>query len=200
MVHLLPTIPAVSNHNIQGSGSEGGFSLIEMMLVVCVISILAAMVIPQIGSVRPQMQGDGVMRVVMGELNAAREMAIAQRRAMRVGFVGTNRLQIVREEIGGQTTVVRDVYFEAGVQYGQAAGATDTPDAYGNNSVTYFNNAAQVKFNTEGSLVDETNAPVNGTVFLMIPNQTLSFRAVTVQGAIGRVRGYKWLGTQWRRA
>jgi prepilin-type N-terminal cleavage/methylation domain-containing protein len=200
MVHLLPTIPAVSNHNVPAGGTARGFSLIEMMLVVCVISILAAMVIPQIGAVRPQFQGDGVMRVVMGELNAAREMAIAQRRAMRLGFVGTNRLQIVREEIGGQTTVVRDVYFEAGVHYGLAAGAGDTPDGYGNSSATYFNGAAQVKFNTEGSLVDEANAPVNGTVFLMIPNQPLSFRAVTIQGAIGRVRGFKWIGTQWRRA
>jgi prepilin-type N-terminal cleavage/methylation domain-containing protein len=189
----------VNDHNTRIS-AERGFSLIEMMLVVCVMAILAAMAIPQIGSVRPAMLGDGAMRVVMGELNAAREMAIAQRRAMRLTFIGTNRLQIVREEVGGQTTVVRDVYFESGVQYGLAAGAGDTPDGYGNGSATYFNGAALVKFNTEGSLVDEQNAPVNGTVFLMIPSQTLSFRAVTVQGAIGRVRGYQWLGSQWRRA
>src|ERR1044072_4425280 len=101
MVCLLPPVHTVSHHHHRTNRAERGFRLIEMMLVVCVMGLLAAMAIPQIWSVRPAMQGDRVMRVVMGEMNTAREMAIAQRRAMRLSFVGTNRLQIVREEIGG---------------------------------------------------------------------------------------------------
>jgi hypothetical protein len=34
-------------------------------------------------------------------------------------------------------------------------------------------------------------------VFLAIPNAGFSSRAVTVLGATGRVRGYRWIGNQW---
>ena len=114
--------------------SVSGFTLIEMMLVVCVMGILAAMAIFQIGSVRPGMLGDGAMRIVMAELNGAREMAIAQRRYMEISFVGTNRLQVIRHDLPNGTTMVRDVAFESGIQYGLIAGIGDTPDAFGNGS------------------------------------------------------------------
>ena len=95
---------------------------------------------------------------------------------------------------------MRNVAFESGVQYGVNAALADTPDAFGKLSATSFGGAATIRFNTEGALVTAGGAPVNGTVFLTIPGQTLSYRAVTVQGSTGRVRGYKWIGTQWRRA
>jgi hypothetical protein len=48
-------------------------------------------------------------------------------------------------------------------------------------------------FNTDGTLIDTNGSPVNGSIFLSIFNQTGSTRAVTVLGATGRVRGYKWV-------
>jgi prepilin-type N-terminal cleavage/methylation domain-containing protein len=180
--------------------SERGFTLIEMMLVVCVMGIIAAMATFQIGSVRPGMQGDGAMRVVMGELNTAREMAIAQRRLMEIQFVGTNRLQIIRHNLPNGTTILRDVAFESGVQYSLIPNITDTPDAFGNGTATDFGAAPGIMFNTDGSLIDNGGAPVNGTVFVSIPSMSLSFRAITIMGSTGRVRGYKWTGSQWRRA
>lgn len=180
--------------------SVSGFTLIEMMLVVCVMGIIAAMATFQIGAVRPGMQGDGAMRTVMAELNGAREMAIAQRRLMEISFVGTNRIQVIRHDLPNGTTTLRDVSFESGVQYGLIAGIADTPDAFGNGSGTSFGAAVTVTFSTDGSLIDEGGVPINGTVFLAIPNVALSFRAVTVLGSTGRVRGYKWTGSQWRQA
>lgn len=170
------------------------------MLVVCVMGIIAAMATFQIGSVRPGFQGDGAMRVVMSELNGAREMAIAQRRYMEVSFVGTNRIQIIRRNLPNGTTTLRDVAFESGVQYALIAGIADTPDGFGNDAATSFGSATTIMFGTDGGLVDSSGSPVNGTVFLAIPNVALSFRAVTVQGATGRVRGYRWVGSQWRQA
>lgn len=180
--------------------SGSGFTLIEMMLVVCVMGIMAAMASFQIGSVRPGMQGDGAMRTVMAELNRAREMSIAQRRFMEISFVGTNRLLVIRHDLPNGTTTLRDVAFESGVQYGLIAGITDTPDAFGNGTSTSFGASTSIMFSTDGSLIDAAGTPVNGTVFLAIPSVSMSFRAVTVQGSTGRVRGYKWTGSQWRRA
>ena len=75
------------------------------------------------------------------------------------------------------------------------------PSAYPTKaSATSFGAATAIRFNTEGALIDTAGAPVNGTVFLIIPGQNLSYRAVTVQGSTGRVRGFKWIGNQWRRA
>jgi prepilin-type N-terminal cleavage/methylation domain-containing protein len=179
---------------------ERGYTLIEMMLVVCVMGIIAAMATFQIGSVRPGFQGDGAMRVVMSELNGAREMAIAQRRYMEVAFVGTNRIQVIRHDIPNGTTTLRDVAFESGVQYALIAGITDTPDGFGNGAATSFGSATSIMFSTDGGLIDSSGSPVNGTVFLAIPTAPLSFRAVTVQGSTGRVRGYRWVGSQWRQA
>jgi prepilin-type N-terminal cleavage/methylation domain-containing protein len=181
--------------------SHSGYSLIEIMLVVCVLGILGSMAAFQIPNLRSNLQGDGAMRVVMGELNVARELAITQRRKIRVDFVGTNRLQMTRIEVDNvKTTLLRDIYFESGVQYSLVSGVgADTPDGFGNGEATDFGNATTIMFNTEGSLVDQKNIPLNGTVFLAIPGNALSFRAVTVQGATGRVRGYRWTGAQWRR-
>ena len=198
MVRVLPFTPGVMR-NRTGILSVGGFTLIEMMLVVCVMGIIAAMATFQIGSVRPGMQGDGAMRVVMAELNGAREMAIAQRRYMEIAFVGTNQIQVIRRDLPNGTTTLRDVAFESGVQYGLISGIGDTPDAFGNGSSTSFGAATSIMFSTDGALVDAAGAPVNGTVFVTIPSVSMSFRAVTVQGSTGRVRGYRWTGSQWRR-
>ena len=199
MVRLLPSTPGVMPGRT-GILSVSGFTLIEMMLVVCVMGIIAAMATFQIDSMRPGLQGDGAMRVVIAELNSARETAITQRRSMLIGFVGTNMIRVTRQEFPAGTTVLREVYFESGVQYALIAGVGDTPDAFGNGSATSFGSAATIAFSTEGSLVDGAGTPVNGTVFLAIPGVARSFRAVTVQGSTGRVRGFKWSGSQWMRA
>lgn len=177
---------------------EEGFTLIDVMIAVMLVGILAAMATFQIGSVRPGFEGDGAMRVVMSELNTAREMAITQRRHMRIDFVGNNTLRVTRINVPTGTTLMREVSFESGVQYGLISGIGDTPDAYGNGSATTFS-ASTIMFGTDGALINPAGGPVNGTVFLAKPGFALSFRAVTVQGTTGRVRAYRWVGNQWRR-
>jgi hypothetical protein len=39
--------------------------------------------------------------------------------------------------------------------------------------------------------------PVNGTVFVGIPGERNSARAVTVTGASGRAQAYRWTGIEW---
>jgi prepilin-type N-terminal cleavage/methylation domain-containing protein len=181
--------------------AESGYTLVETMMAVLVIGILAAMAMFQIGAARPGMQGDGAMRAVIAELNAARELAVAQRRSVQVVFAGSNQLQIVRIEspAGSGTTELRNITFESGVRYSVIRDIADTPDGFGNASATDFGETQTIRFDTDGCLVDAAGTPVNGTVFLAIPGFTQSYRAVTVLGTTGRVRGYRWTGSQWSR-
>jgi len=179
--------------------SERGFSLIDTMVTMSVAAIVGSMATMQFGMVRRAMQGDGAMRVVMAQLNTAREMAISQRRNMEVQFIGSNWVQIVRNEIPAGTTVVMSVPFEGSIQYSVIAGVVDTPDGFGNGSAISFGSAVRIMFAPNGTLIDNNGFPINGTVFLATPNVWESFRAVTVAGATGRVRGYRWNGVIWTR-
>jgi Tfp pilus assembly protein FimT len=182
----------------------GGFSAIELMMTVGIMGILMAMAVFSIGQTIPGYKGDGAMRVLLAQVNTAREMAIAQRRVMRLSFTGGNFVQIIREEIpiGANpltTTVVGSAYVEGGATFMlDPLVTTDTPDGFGNSAALAFGSATLVRFNSEGSLVDQSGNPLNGTVFVELPRQPRSLRAVTVLGSTGRVRAYRWDGRQWK--
>ena len=182
----------------------GGFSAVELLITVGIMGVLMAMAAFSIGQTIPGYKGDGAMRVLLAQINSARELAIAQRRVMRLTFTGGNLVQIIREEvpIGGApltTTVVGSAYVEGGATFMlDPLVTTDTPDSFGNSAALAFGGATLVRFNTEGSLVDQSSNPLNGTVFVELPKQPRSLRAVTVLGSTGRIRAYRWDGGQWR--
>jgi len=179
--------------------SERGVSLIDMMVMLSVMAIVGSMATMQMVTVRRALVGDGAMRLVMAQLNTAREMAITQRRNMEIQFVGNNWLQIVRNEVPSGSTVVGNVALEGNAHYSLVAGVPDTPDGFGNSSPISFGSALTIRFGPTGALIDNNGAPINGTVFLSVANLPESFRAVTVLGAVGRVLGYRWNGAAWKR-
>jgi prepilin-type N-terminal cleavage/methylation domain-containing protein len=177
--------------------SQRGVTLIEMLLVVAVMGVIGAMGTAQIAVVRRSLQGDGAMRLLMGQLNQAREMAVTQRRTMEIKFVGGaggNWIQVLRHEVPGTaTTTLSSVAFEGNVTYRLIPTVTtDTPDAFGNASALAFGAATTYTFSTDGTLIDGSGNPLNGTIFLAVSNVAGSQRAVTIMGGTGRVRGYKW--------
>ena len=182
--------------------STRGFSVLELMLVVSIIGIVSAISVIQIGNALPGMKSDGAMRVVMAQLNTARNLAVAQRRYMRVNFLLPSKIQIVRVEVnsGGTvtgTTTLSTVDFEGGVTYNKISGLIDTPDALGMASAVDFGSATTIQFATDGSLVDQAGSPLNGTIVLANANTKTSSRAITVLGSTGHVRAYKWNGAAW---
>jgi prepilin-type N-terminal cleavage/methylation domain-containing protein len=175
---------------------DAGYSLIELMVVVCVIGILGGMSVFQYLAARPGLQADGAMRVVMSELNVAREIAVSQRRFVDVEFLGSSRIRVTRLDVPSGTTLLRDVSFEASLKYGFSEGAGDTPDGFGVESAS----PDKITFNSDGMVVDTSGAPVNRTVYVVAASSPESLRAVTILGSTGRVRGYRWYGgDRWRR-
>ena len=184
-------------NSARSSRNQAGYSAIELMLVVGIMGVVTSMAMFQIGQAQPSMKGDGAMRVIMAQLNTARELSISQRRQMQVNFLGTSQIQIVRQEVPAGTTTLTTVDIEGGIKYGLISGVPDTPDGFGNGSATYFGTATKILFNSDGTLIDQNGNALNGTVFLAAPNATRSFRAVTIMGGTGRIRGYRWDGAHW---
>lgn len=179
--------------------SQKGVSLLEMMVVVAIMGILGSMAMIEAMIARRAMQADSGMRLVMAQLNTARERAITERRFMQVNFLGVNSVQVTRIEVPAGTTVLTTVWLEGKVEFSDLTAVADTPDAFGNAAPVSFGAAPAIMFGTDGSLIDNTGAPVNGTIFLAIANEPKSYRAVTVLGAVGRIRAYRWSGMQWNR-
>jgi prepilin-type N-terminal cleavage/methylation domain-containing protein len=180
---------------------DAGFSLMELMLTIGLIGVLSGMAVVQIGAARQSIIGDSGMRVVLAQMNLARELSISQRRTMQLQFAAPNRLQIVRNEVVGGPTLLSATVFEGRVEYMLVPGVPDTPDAFGRTQPIDFGLAAAILFNTDGTLVDERGRPINGTIFLAVRGGTdRSVRAITVLGATGRIRAYRWNGSGWVRA
>ena len=193
----------------QRRASEKGYSLTEIMVVVGIAGTLSAMAVVQIGSARSGLKGDAAMRLVLSQMNQAREAAITQRRNMRLVFDAGNRIQIIREEVGAvppapTSTVISTVLFEGRLTFLKnitAAPAGDKLDGFDTPGAVNFQGATgtppEIKFTPEGRLVNQDGTSQNGAVLTGIPNEPLSSRGVSIMGSTGRIRGFKWDGSKW---
>jgi prepilin-type N-terminal cleavage/methylation domain-containing protein len=198
--------------------AERGMSLIELLLVMGIMGVVTAMSVLLTGPVRSNARGDAAMRIVLAQMNQAREQAIAQRRYIRVTFdIAANQIIMVREDTPATTTPLATIGFEGGATLQPVASipAVDTPDAFGKTQSPLFksvNGTFQslsshniagdgqqlAKFAPDGTFVDWNGRVTNGTVFIGVANSPTSSRAVTVLGSTGRVRAFRWNGNLWK--
>jgi len=184
--------------------SQQGFSLLEILVAVAIISVVLVMAMLNYGSILPNYKANSAMDQVLSQMRSARERAISHRREVQVQFIGTNQLQMSELWTLGTPPVERPVSFEGGAQFIVFSSVPDLPAPYnfGNSAPIYFGGLSGgppiMKFSTTGAFIDGGNSLVNGTVFLGIPGKPSTARAISVLGATGRVREYHWDGTQWQ--
>ncbi len=183
---------------------QPGFSLMEFLVAVAIISIILGMALLNYGSILPNFKANSAMDQLLYQLRSARERAIAHRREVQVQFVGTNQLTITEIWLLGTAPPASTVSFEGGAQYIILPGVPDLPPPFnfGNTAPVYFGGLSGgppiMKFSTTGALIDGGNTVVNGTVFMGIPGKPSTARAISILGATGRVREYHWDGSQWQ--
>jgi len=184
--------------------SQQGFSLLEILVAVAIISVVLVMAMLNYGNILPNYKANSAMDQVLSQMRSARERAISHRREVQVQFVGTNQLTITEIWLVGTAPPPTTVTFEGGAQYIVFPSVPDLPAPYnfGNSAPIYFGGLSGgppiMKFSTTGAFIDGGNSLVNGTVFLGIPGKPSTARAISVLGATGRVREYHWDGTQWQ--
>lgn len=200
--------------------AQQGFSLIEMLTVVGLIAVVAAMAIMSTMSSTYSSKANTAMDQVVTTLRTARQMALTKRRNVLVTFTAPNMMTMTVETLPGEAaaTPIAPIYLNdnaaGGCSFYVYPGLPDTPMGFGNSSAMTFAPASggtaglATLFSTSGSLVGTTatsgynvvgnSNPVNASIFLGIPGQKNSPRAITVLGSTGRVRSYSWTGSSWQ--
>jgi Tfp pilus assembly protein FimT len=174
-----------------------GFSLIEMCITVAFLCILGSFAVLNINAILPGVKANEAMYQTLAQLRSARETAIAQRRNIEIKFINHNQIQIVRHELPSGETTLSDINLSNGCEFMLFDGIPDSPDTFGEASAVDFGNANRLLFLSDGTLVDDQNNPLSGSVFIGLPGKPETARVVTILGATGRVRSYRWNGTSW---
>jgi len=179
---------------------EKGFSLLETLLVIGIIGVMTGIAI--MGSAGPVQTytANAAMDVVCSQLKVARQISISQRRYVQVTINQANNTisyqtySLTFAPEGLLTTVPlpprTSIMLETGIP--------DTPMAFGNTAPVYIGGVSGgppsgMFFTPTGSFSDGTfYNPINGTIFVGMPNQPNTARAVTILGSTGRIRPYVW--------
>jgi prepilin-type N-terminal cleavage/methylation domain-containing protein len=178
--------------------NQRGFTLVELLMVIAVLGIVAAMAIGVSPAFLQQARADSGIAQATDVFRAAREIAISQRRNVQVRFIGQDVIQIARVNIpDNSTTILRSVQLENRMRFMLVPGLPDTPDLFGNAAAVSFGPSANRMFTSEGTFVDNTGDVLNGTLFMAVPGEPNSARAISVFGATAFLRTWRWNGSAW---
>jgi Tfp pilus assembly protein FimT len=193
----LGSVPSAARDFTPNEFRNAGFSMVEISIGLLLAMILAGFAVVNINGMLPGMRTNASLAQTVAQLRKGRETAIAQRREVEIKFLGNNQIQLVRHDLPAGTTVLNTITLENSVTFRLFPGLPDTPDTFGKAAAVDFGAAADMRFSTTGTLIDGNKNPLSGTVFLGLANHAETARAVTILGATGRVRGYRWTGTAW---
>ena len=176
--------------------STAGISIVEMLVVAGIIAVLSTVALPNFRAAIIGSRADRATTITLNAMRVARDRSIAERRNFQVVFTLPNKIDVVRQEIPTGATTVSTTYLEDGQKFMVTSGLPDTPDAFGNASAIAFA-STPMAFTSEGTVVDTTGDPLNGTVFIGVPGQLTGARAITVLGATAGLRTWRWDGRRW---
>ena len=167
------------------------------MIVVVIVGIIGAMAVYSIVGALPNIKVNSGLNAAAGVIKSGKYLAVSQRRNYQLMFAGNNQLWLRRLEVPAGFTDQPVVTLPGNVTFALLPGIPDTPDGYGNCAAVCFGATLTQTFQSNEMFVDTVGAPLNGTIFLAIGVDTATQRALTISGATGRIRAYRWNGAAW---
>lgn len=177
---------------------EGGYTIVELLVVVTIIGILIRIAYPAINSMRAR--SESAMLTIGTTLQAAQREAVARQHDVIVAFnTGAGRLQLIfdADNSGAQngTERVRGVALDPAVVFGRGAAPAR---AFGNGPLNFDDGKSQLTFHRNGS------ASATGGMYITTARGSLAkwakdARAIEVVRSTGRIEWFRYNGVAWLR-
>jgi len=181
---------------------QGGFSLLEMLTVIAILLIIAAMAIININGALPGQQSAAGLNSAMSVFRQGRDTSIAQRRSFQLVIPSVsppNQIGLQRLELGGGFTSMPVVTLPKPAQFGLDASITTPPEAglpTCANGLCFGGTLTQTWL-SDGTFIQANGQPLNAVVYVTVPGTPGAQRAFTILGTTGRIRTYRWTGSSW---
>ena len=184
--------------------AEQGFSLLELLVVIAIIFILAGMAIININGALPGQQSGAGLNAAVAVFRQGRDIAIAQRRYFQLVTPVTtppNQIGLERLELGGGVTPLPVITLPAPAQFGLDPTITTAPET-GLVEPTCsgglcFGGTPTQTWQPDGTFIQANGQTLTAVVYVMVPGNPSAQRAFTILGSTGRIRTYRWTGSQW---
>lgn len=188
--------------NPKSERTPRGFSLIELLTVMAIITVFSAVSLPQIGAAMKVARMESTFQMLIGSLREARQAAVDDRQITRVSFVAPATVLIEKRDAlppnnaPATYSLIRRIDLPSQVQYaalpGLPTGAANTPDGMGSGTlaIDFNSGGTQVYFQPDGTAQDSVGNIANGVVYIARPTVVGSTRAVTLIGATGKFKGW----------
>ena len=195
------------SRDLHTEAQQAGFSLLEVTMVMAISLVVLGMSVIKLQPLWQQVQANSALQEVKETLREARELAISQRRTIVVKFSSGNTIklfQVVEPANTVSATPFLTLPLPGQAQFLTYTSEIDTPDGFGipaSGGIEFGGVAGTpvsgAEFQSDGTFTDGNGIPINGTIFLGLPNVPTSARAVTILGNTGRIKPYHYTGSVW---
>lgn len=167
--------------------SSSGFTLMEVIVVICMIAILSAIAIPRFMDALPRYRLKAAARDLYSNMQMARIGAVKTHTPWAVVFVPGSNAYSVYSSYGTANTVVKTVSLSS---YGSGVAFGILPS--GANPVTYTSPDDVVRFDSQGLADDK------GYCYLLNSQGNEGYKIGTPFTVSGVIRMQKWNGTAYQ--
>jgi prepilin-type N-terminal cleavage/methylation domain-containing protein len=172
--------------------AKNGFSLIELIIVMAIISILVGFALPQVAASKRALRWEGISREITSQLRYARQQAIAQEKSFIVEYNDADKTLVTSNEDGSVIRRVSLVGGGVGLNEFVYGLPTELPTTA--KSLPDKTNLTDIK-DGKVSIVFTPNGGTSSSGALYIyntssPKETL--RAISILSATGRVKTWRY--------